>query len=148
MPAVHYLDSVKTLHFTGAIATNAVEYESIDFPDLFKEAGVADVEISGISIQSNQNLEWDVIIFSSDSFATADLDTTDFVDYFNFPATSGKQIAGAGQYYYPLPANNVEIPYHSGDSKLHIGLINRSVVGKNAGATGEVKIRLMLEPNY
>lgn len=143
---IYYLDSDKDTHFTGVLAQNAIENESIDFPDLMGGVGVTDIIIEGISIQSDQNLEWDIILWSDDSYNTTDLDTADMVDYFNFPAASGKQIAGANQYYYPLPANYISIPYRSKDSKMHVGLINRSATAKNAGATGEVKVRFMIEP--
>lgn len=147
---VYYIDSVAGTHFTGALAQNAIESESIDFPDLLGSVGVHDVIIEGVTVQSDQNLEWDVFIWSKNTYNTTNLDTAELVDYFNFPAANGKQIAGANQYYYPLPANEVSVPYRDEDNtgKLHISLVNRSATSKNAGATGEVTIRVIVRPIF
>lgn len=145
---IAYLDSDKDTHFSGALAQNAIEFENITFPSYW--IGIKECIIEGISIQSDQNLEWDVMLFSKSSAEDTDLDLDTFIDFFNFPSTSGKQIAGAGQYYYAFPANIMAIPYRDEDikSQLHVGLVNRSATAKNAGATGEVKIRFALRPIY
>ena len=78
--------------------------------------------------------------------AVLDLDT--FLDYFNFPTTSGKQLGGTAQFYYASVSNNVAIPYRDNDktSKLHISLVNRSATAKNAGATGEIVVKIAVRP--
>jgi len=78
------------------------------------------------------------------------LDVDTFVDYFNYATTTGKRIAGAGQYYYASPSNNLDIAYRDADKsgKLHVLLVNRSATAKNAGATGEVKLRFVVRPIY
>lgn len=146
MSALAYIDSDKDTHFTGAIAQNAMELEAIDLPADWQTAKIREIVIEGISIQADQNLEWDVFIFSKSTAEDADIDLDAFVDYTNYPTTSGKQIAGAGQFYYATA--DMEIPYVNLDheSKIIIGLVNRSATGKNAGATGEVKIRVAARP--
>jgi len=147
---VYYIDSDKDTHFTGALAQHAIESESLNFPDLFPNAGIQDVIIEGINIQSDQNLEWDVFVWSTSGYNNSDVDLAAMIDYWNFPTTSGKQIAGANQYYYPLPANRISVPYRDANntSKLHVSLVNRSATGKNAGATGEVKVRFIVRPVF
>jgi len=130
----------KDTHFTGSIAQNAHETESLTLPDDYNE-----LFIENISIQSDQNLEWDVMLWSSDKFNNADLDLDAFVALINFPTTAQKQIAGANQYY--VDDNNLSICYPvADDNKLHISLCNRSATAKNAGATGEVIIKLFVRP--
>ena len=148
MAQIRYLDTLKGTHFTGALIQNAIEVESVDFPSEWGTAGINECLIEGISIQSDQNLEWDVYLFSSSGHTDTDLDLDTFVDKFNWATTAGDRIAGAGQYYYPSPDNNMKIPYYDDSRKaqLHVALVNRSAGAKNAGATGEIKIRFALRP--
>ncbi len=132
----------KDTHFTEARAQNTQEVESIDLTGITDAKQDRELKIEAISIQADQNLEWDVYFWSSNEFDNTDLDLDAFLFFVNFPATSQKQIAGAGQYYvddvvnmpYPMPTDN----------KIHISLCNRSVTAKNAGATGEVVVKLFV----
>ena len=146
---VRYVDSVETTHFTGALAQNAMELESLDFPSDWGTIGLGECIIESVTIQSKQGLAWDVWVYSSSDGASATLSDDKFVDGFKFPVNTN-QIAGANQYYYLSPDNNVAIPYFDEDrsAKIHIGLINRSATAKLAGVTGQVKIRLMVRPVY
>ena len=148
--SIEFIDSDKDTHFTGALGQNAMEIESIGFPTSWQNLQINEVEIEGISVQSDQNLEWDIFIFSKAGADDTNLDDDTFVHHLNFSQTSGKQIAGANQYYYPCPVGLMAIPYKDIDNtrKIHIGLINRSVTSKTAGATGEIKIRLSLRPIF
>jgi hypothetical protein len=145
---IEFIVTDKDGHFTGALATNAVEHESINFPTDWGIVGIQEMIIESVSIQSDQQLEWDIYVWSGSENANADLDLDTFLDYFNFPTTSGKRLAGANQYYYASVANNVAIPYRDNDksSKLHVSLVNRSATAKNAGATGEVVVRFVVRP--
>lgn len=142
------LRSDKDTHFTGGLAQDAMETESINFPSDWRTAGINSCIIEGISIQSDQNLDWDVVIFSGSEFDNTDLDLDKAIDYTSFANTVGKQVGGAGQYYYPLASSPFKIPYVDEDrsGKLHVGLVNRSATAKNAGATGEVVITFILRP--
>lgn len=143
--------SDKDTHFSGALAQNAAEQEALAFPGNLR---TNELIIEAVTVQSDQNLEWDLVLWKAVAGANADLDLDNFVDYINFPATSGKQIAGAGQYYYASAAS-LAIPYKdegaadkATNASVHCSLVNRSVTGKNAGATGEVVVTLFVRPVY
>lgn len=141
-----YIRSDKDIHFTDSIAQNAKEDESIDFPNEIRRTN--EVIIEGIAIQSDQQLEWDLFIWSGAEYDNTDLDLDKFVEYVNFPSTSQKQIGGTGQFY--TAKTGLAIPYRDcdGTHKLHCSLCNRSAVSKNAGATGEVVVTFMVRPIY
>ena len=145
---LQYIKSDKDTHFSGALAQHAVEIEALDFPTGWSSLNINDLIIESISIQSDQNLEWDILLFSTDGTTNADLDLDTFTDFFNFATTSGKQIAAAGQFYYSSPSNNLQIPYKNtqNKSKLHVALVNRSATSKNAGATGEFTVEFVVRP--
>ncbi|MFZ2938543.1 MAG: hypothetical protein WA066_07595 [Candidatus Omnitrophota bacterium] len=138
------IKSDKDTHFTEARIQNAQETESVSLPADITANRYHELYIESISIQADQNLEWDVYFWSSDEFDNTDLDLDAALFVVNFPATAQKQIAGAGQYRiddlvgmpYPIPTDN----------KIHISLCNRSDTAKNAGATGEVVIKLFVRP--
>lgn len=139
---IQVIRSDKDTHFTGALAQNAREDESIALPAQWR---TTECVVEGIAVISDQNLEWDVYLFSSSAFSNSNMDLDMFADCTNFPSTSGKQIAGAGSYYYPSPSG-IQLPYKSADSSIHIALVNRSATGKNAGATGEVVVLVYVRP--
>ncbi|MCK4960475.1 MAG: hypothetical protein KAT00_13775 [Planctomycetes bacterium] len=138
--------SLKGTHFTGAIVLNAIESESLNFPTDWQTLGVEKCIIEGLSIQSDQNLEWDVYIWNTSDYNSTDLDAAKLVDQINYASTAGKRIAGANQYFYASPT--LEVPYEDKDktSKLHLSLVNRSATAKIAGASGEIVLRLTLRP--
>lgn len=143
---VTYIRSDKNDNFTGALTENSAEHEDLDFPSDWKKIQIQEVLIQGITIQSDQNLEWDIFIWSKDSKDDTDLDEDTFTDFMNFPSTIGKQIAGTGQYYYSL--SNLSIPYQDDgrQSKLHCSIVNRSSTAKLAGADGEVVVEFAVSP--
>ena len=145
---IQYIKSDKDTHFSGALAQNAAEVEALNFPTDWVTLGISDIIIESVSIQSDQNLEWDVMLFSTDGTTDTDLDLDTFTDFFNFATTSGKQIGAANQFYYSSPSNNLQIPYKNTQnrSKLHVALVNRSATGKNAGATGEFTVEFAVRP--
>jgi hypothetical protein len=143
-PAI-YLRSDKDTHFTLGIAQDEYEPESISFPRSFGDT--VELEIVAISIQSDQNLEWEIFIWKDSNFHNStNIDSDNFLEFVNFPSTVGKQIkpisGSVGQYYYS--ATNLSIRYRDIDAsqKLHIGLCNRSAVAKLEGATGEVVVEV------
>ena len=136
-PPLFIIQTDKDTHFIGALIQNAQETESITVPENYHE-----LYIEAINIQADQNLDLDVYFWASDEFDNTDLDLDAFLFMINFPTTSQKQVAGANQYYvddtvgmaYPVPA----------DQKIHLSLCNRSATAKNAGATGEVVVKLFV----
>lgn len=138
--------SDKDTHFSGGLAQNAAELEALDLPGQWGSRCVEFV-VENIVIIADQNLEWDLFFWKSGDADDADLDLDAFVDYVNFPATSGKQVAGAGSFYYASPSD-LGIPVTVTDNKLNVSLVNRSVTAKNAGATGEVVVIFTLRPVF
>lgn len=149
--ALTYIVSDKDSHFTTELAENAIEHEDISFPTDFSVQEIHELLIEHVTIQSDQNLEWDIFVWSGAENLNADLDLDEFTDYFNFPKSTGKQIAGTAQFYYASPSSTkLGIPYVDTDntSKLHVSLVNRSSTNKAAGATGEVKVRFGVRPHF
>lgn len=134
------INSDKDTHFTGAIAQNAIEEENI--------AGLVanKIKIVGLSIQSDQQLDYRVIFFGKDTFADADLDVDAFTSEQELDLPSyGWRIAGAGQYYMVVNGLSIDYEDQDGTQELHVALQNLSVTAKGAGATGEVVLRFTYE---
>jgi len=139
--------SDKDSHFTTAIAAGAMETESIDFPQEWKDNRIREVVIEGISIQSEDNLAWDIGIWTTDGFDNTDVDVDSFLDYVSFSQATGKQVGGAGQYYYASPDLTIHYVDEDNTEEFHIALINRDgAVAKTAGATGEVSVIITARP--
>lgn len=147
---IEYVLSDKDADFTEALAINRMEIESLSFPDSWSKVELHECIIENVTIQSKQNLEWDVWIFSTSWGNDSDLDTDSFIDGFNFPKTEGRQIEDKGQYYYVSPTNHIAVPFKDENmtARIHVGLVNRSTTAKYTGASGEVKIRIMVRGVY
>ena len=147
---IEYVVSDKDLNFTEALAEKQMEIESLSFPYSWSKVELHECIIENVTIQSKQNLEWDVWIFSTSGGNNSDLNRDSFIDGFNFPKTDGLQIEGKGQYYYESRGNDITVPFKDEDktAKIHVGLINRSTQAKYTGASGEVKVRLMVRGVY
>ena len=131
----------KDSHFTGALATNAIEFESIT------SIVSNEITLTALSIQSDQALHFRAWLFETDAYSDVDLDVDQFVEFVDLDlATDGARIAGAGQYYLAATDLNVDYEDLDGTKELHIGLQNLDAVAKNAGATGEVKLKCSYIP--
>lgn len=136
-------DTVRTdkdTHFTGAIAQNAKEDENLT-------GLLADkIRITGITIQSDQRLNYKLLLWYKDSFEDADLDLDMFCGEAELDLISyGIQVGGANQWY--LDVRNLHIDYEDQDAtkELHVSLFNNCPTAKNAGATGEVVVVITYE---
>ena len=124
------LRSDKDTHFTGAIAQNAKEDENL--------AGLLTnkIRIVGISLQSDQNLSYRVILWKTDGFEDVDLDLDTFCAevVIDLPV-NGYQIGGAVQYY--LDMRGLDIDYEDEDAslELHVSLMCLTAEGKDAIAS-------------
>lgn len=143
---VEFIRTDKDTNFTGALVQNAGEAENLDFPTDWKTTQINEVIIHAIRIQSDQNLEWDIYLWKRDTGANTDLDVDTFSGLINFPATSGKQIAGSNQFYYSLSNLNLHYQDEDKSGKIHCMLINRSSTAKLAGGTGEVVVEFVVSP--
>jgi len=140
---LRYFASDKDTHFAGALTTDAIENESINMTSDWQATSKQKCVISELMLESDQNLDWEIVLWSTSAYSDTDLDVDKGVTRIKVPASTGEQIAGAGQYYYENPlAQSIDYIDEDNRSKVHIGLINRDVTAKNAGATGNVVIRI------
>lgn len=136
-PLAYYVRTDKDTHFTQALATNAIESETLTHDEGVRSP-VGDV--GRITLYADQNLDFDVILFRSAPGDLTDLDTLDIVDWISFLEAEGVQIAGAGPFIYSQSGMKWRYAEALGRRELHVGLVNRHATAKNAGATGEVVI--------
>lgn len=134
------LRSDKDTHFTGAIVQNATEEENIT--GLITNT----IRITGVAIQSDQQLDYRVILFGTDGFADTNLD----LDYLESEVeldllSYGWRIAGANQYYMAVTGLSIDYEDLDATKELHVALQNLSATAKNAGATGEVVVAFTYE---
>lgn len=150
----------KDVDFTGALAQNASATANLVPPMAIAAGGHCRARLHSIAIVSDQQLAWELMLFSTNSFATSsDLDQVGFLGKWAFIEADGVQIAGAGPFLYYI--DGLDIAYKCTDfddhstfiagakipaGQVHLMLVNRSVTGKNAGATGEIVIQLGFEP--
>lgn len=152
IPRAQLIKSDKDTHFSGALAQNAAESESL--------TGFSDVSgvIEQVSLISDQNLDWELMFFATSGFDDADYDADFFLGAVRFVAADGKQIAGVGGYYYCTA--NMALPFEpityidktsvdagNNSGSIYCVLVNRSATGKNAGATGEVAVNIVIRPD-
>jgi len=144
----YFTDTDKDTHFTGAIAQDAVEEENVGFPADWATCKIQKCSVTNVSILSDQQLDWELQFYSTDAHSNTDADVDTFITALDFIGTDAKQNAGAGLWRYDLDPATFPFEYVDADntSEFHITLINRSAVAKNAGATGEVKVRITAEP--
>ena len=147
--SVRQVQSDKDVQFTGAIAQNAGENEDFASGLELKECALV-----GIEVISKQNLDWE-IWFSSKTCATnfgnTDLDLDGYLGRCLFAVADGKQSTDSGvtSYYY---SKEMASPIILRDDtttntkfNLHMRLVNRNATAKNAGATGEIVVKLAVD---
>jgi len=135
VPAVYTLRTTSTVEFIGAILTNATEEANI--------AGLVanKVRITSVAILSDQQLDYRLIFFSSDTFANADPDIDAFRNEVELDIPSfGFQIGGAGLWYMSVNGLEMDFQDNDGTSELHVALQNLSAAAKIAGAGGELVV--------
>lgn len=141
---VNYVKSDSAAHFTGAIAQNAGELESIDANNAIGITGRS--RIAAVVIRSTENLDWELLFFATAAGNHATVGTNRFLGAIAFVAADADRVGGAGLYLYGRAGLN--IPYFDLDrtSKLHVMLVNRSVAAKSAAGAGLLDVEVMLEP--
>lgn len=139
--------SLKGTHFTGQILQNAGESENLTMPGALAGInGDSKGQLKSIAIISDENLNWEVMLFRKDTFGTSDLDTDSFIGRWSFVATDAVRVAGAGSYYYYIDGLDVMYTDADNSGELHVILLNRSAAAKTAGAAGEVVVKFRLAP--
>lgn len=136
---IYSVPSDKDSHFTGQLAKNEVERENI--------SGLRSnrVRISKVSIQADQRLLFEVLLYGDDIFEEADLDEDRFIASieFNLPVYGFQQTTG--QWKLDIPNLNIDYVDLDSTKELHVVLRNLSPTTKNSGATGEVKLEFLCE---
>lgn len=152
---IYVVETDPATQFTGALATNAIELEDVE-PDMAIGASPdCRLRVVGIVLIADQNLAWELTFWRKKiASGAASVAVDSFAGAWAFAAADGKQIAGAGSYRYAI--FGLDIPYTdddaaadrlaSGKGRIHLGLVNRDAVAKDAGAAGEIKVVLYVDP--
>jgi hypothetical protein len=130
--------------FIAAVPINGMAIANITPPLLANK-----YTIRGINIQSVQQIDFDLIFFSSAIFDTPGvLDTDTFLDSVELDMTAfpAFRINNANQ--WRLAVSNLVILYEDTDltNTLHVGLLNLGPIPKLAGAAGAVQIDFKMSP--
>ena len=135
---VSFIRTAKGTHFTTEITQNNMETENITGLETNR------LIIEAVTIQSDQNLQWELFLWGKDTLDETDHDADYFQCRIKFATTDGAQIGAANQYYYYK--GDLKLVYMDLDKsqELHVALVNRSATAKNAGATGEVVVEFQV----
>lgn len=149
----YYFQTDQATHFTGAIAVNAVENESL------LVLPVPSVMIQNVAITSIQNLPWAIWLWGTSAFGG--LVSSQFMGVISFGVADGRRIGGAGAYYYDtrynagllLGNNQFPIPYYStsgptaGPGWINMSLqVQGGAVAKLAAGPGAVEVKIFYTP--
>ena len=136
---IYAVASDKDVDFTELIAKNGVERENLTGLRTNR------VRIVKASIQSDQQLWYEILLYATDAFEETDLDTDRFIASieFNLPVYGFQQTTTQ----WRLDIENLDIDYIDldGTEEIHAVLKNLSPTSKNQGATGEVKVEFLCE---
>lgn len=142
VPIPHFFTtrSDKDTEFTGAIAQYAMELEALGWITSPK------IRIVKVAMEADQALDWRLIFWSKSTADDTDLDVDSFEGDVELDMASfGFQIAGAGQYYMEVDGLDIYYANENGSKVCQVALQNLSATAKNAGATGEVTVKLTYE---
>lgn len=147
------------VHFTQALAQNAVEQEDLDLACAVGAGGIGRCRIRSAVFWSSQNLDWEFQVYGSVVTMSGDVNLDTYRGRWQFIAADGVQNGGAGLYRYYI--DGLDICYEDEDyegsgvpplppglAKIHLLLVNRNAVAKTAYPASHVKLRLMLEPTH
>jgi len=144
-----YIATDKDTDFEATLAENAILSESIDMPTDWQTADIQKCIISEMSVQSDENLDWELLFWANGDYNNTDLDLSKVITRISLAATTADQIAGSNQYIYDNPlAQSIEYVDEDNTSKIHISLINRSASAKSADPNGSIVIRIGCTPYF
>jgi hypothetical protein len=141
-PNGYVVRSLEATHYREALAQHAMEVETFE-----ETHGVRSQpgNIRRITILSDQNLDWDIMLFRSRPEAVlTDLDALEPCGIVNFTVADGVRIAGAGPYIYVKDDINIRYAAKLGRAEMYVGLINRNAAAKSAGDAGSVVVEIEL----
>ena len=136
---VYSLASTSGSHFTDALPKSSLERENL--------TGLRDsrVRITKISIQSVQQLLWEVLLYGTDNFEEAVMSDDKFIASveMNMPLYAIQQTESQ----WRLEIRGLDIDYIDEDNtkELHVILRNLSPTAKIAGVLGEIKVEFTCE---
>ncbi|MCI0341692.1 MAG: hypothetical protein L0216_11190 [Planctomycetales bacterium] len=133
-PDLTLIRSDKDVNFTGSLSQGASA--TANLTGLPANSG----RIESVSILSDQNLAWEIALFTKDTFTNADLDLDTYLASVRFAEGDGLQMDAVGAWRYD--AHGLWLPYRDQDatSELHVALVNRSSTAKSAGSSGEIVV--------
>jgi hypothetical protein len=149
------VQSLATVNFLSALATNAGQYEDLALPQALGAGRVARCRLRSITLVSTENLAWELWLLSKTGGTTANADTDPTRGFWSWAAGDAKRVAGAGLFHYYI--DGLDVAYEDEDraggaagtdAYLHCCLVNRSVGAKTANAGGALTVRFMLEPSF
>lgn len=133
--------SGKDSAFTGALGQYAKEDENLTGMITNK------ARITGLTLQSDQQLKFKVLFWSKDTFDDSNLDLDTLIGEVDVDLTVyGWQIDGTGTWYMDMRDLLIDYMDEDNTNELHISLMNMSGTGKVAGANGEVVIQVTYSP--
>ena len=159
---IYLISSVSTVDFIAAAATNVPLTWRTQLP----AALGARTRFRSLTIQSTQNLDWEVFAFKTNNGSSippgGTIDNIQLAGKYRFFAADGVQAAGAtGPYsyyidgldwgYQDLDSVNSQLQPVASAPKidllpfLNLVIVNRSVTAKIAGALGLLQIRCGIE---
>ena len=144
------VESVVATHFTGAIAQNAIEIESLTSPDT-RDTDEFIIEAISIIVDAfAADTAFHVVFFDTPT-QTAVVNDDPFIEFVNFSGVSGMTIGTGGggtQRYHAVSGLAISYKDALGGGQIHVGIVNRAATSKPAGATGELKLKLWVRPAY
>lgn len=137
--SIYIIDTDPGLHFTGALAQGVSEGE--DITGLRTDR----IRINEITIQSDQQLKYLLMIYRKDTKEESDLDDDSFLSAIEFDLETYGIQQDTSQ--WKMSISDVDLDYMDDDEtkELHLVLVNLSTTTKNAGADGNVKFSFLCE---
>lgn len=134
-----FVRSDKDDHFTGGLAQYATEAENLTGLKSDK------VRITGVTVWSDQNLNYRFYFYQDDDGAETDADLDAMIDYFEINASDWVRLGNANLYRFALSDLSINYEDKDASKELHPILENLDTTAKNAGATGEIVIEVKYE---
>jgi len=127
----YIINSSASSHFTGALATGSAETET--FPRL---RGDGNGCLTTVQVRSIENLTWQVEVYDNDDYIIHQVTLTD-VD------ATAYTVDGVTWYFYSASID-WNVPLTVPKETVTVGLRNRSIQSKTAGAEGAVVVTFAL----
>lgn len=129
-----YVRSDKDVDFIGAAALN--NQVTANLAGLSRNFGM----VESVTLLAQQNLDWEIVFWTRNTFSNADMDLDRFLDSVVFNAADGMTIANGVPATFRYAVSGLGIAYQDQDvtNTLHVGLIPRNGAKLAAGAGGFV----------